>query len=227
MKAILNKCEFCSKEFRAEKTLLAHSCRLKMREQSRNEPEVKLALLAYQRFYQLTQGSSNKTWEHFSSSPYYAGFVKFARYVKDNNIINPTLFIDWVINKKLKLEQWASDRLYEEYLAEILSKEGVEAAVERTFLTMQEWADKFSVSFDQYFYHAGTNRIVHDITRGKISPWVLYGTETGRDVLAAISEEQLNYIMKYIEPNIWGNKVRTEKDNTEFVRDACEQAGIK
>ena len=224
----LNKCEFCDKQFKSERTLFAHTCRLKIREQSRSDPETKLALLAYQRFYQLTQGSPNiKTWEQFSNSSYYAGFVRFARYVKTNNVINPMLFVDWVIKKQVKLTNWCSDRVYEEYLVDLLTKESAEAAVERGFLAMQEWADKFDTSFNQYFYHAGNHRLVRDISLGSISPWLLYATETGRDALDKLDESQIAYVIKYIEPDVWQNKIRNDVEELEYVRNACEVAGIK
>ena len=58
---------------------MAHVCEPKRRHQQKDEKHVQIAYIAYKRFYELTQGSSNfKTYEHFAQSQYYNAFVKFA-----------------------------------------------------------------------------------------------------------------------------------------------------
>lgn len=222
-----NACEFCGREFRSERTLTAHSCRLKLREQSRDQPSVKLAFIAYQRFYFLTQGGVNKTWEQFRDSSYYAAFVRFATHIRDVGAINPMLFVDWLIKNKVKLDQWASDRVYGQYLEEILYTESAELAVTRSFYSMQVWADKFETNLNQYLYHAGPNRIVHDISSGNLSPWILYATKSGQEALASLNEEQLNFVIKYLDPTRWLQKLQDSAQDLEFTRMACREAGIQ
>ena len=61
------ECQFCKRSFTKEKTLTAHVCEPKRRHQQRDEKHVQIAYIAYKRFYELTQGSSNfKTYEHFA-----------------------------------------------------------------------------------------------------------------------------------------------------------------
>lgn len=221
-----HECEFCGRGFRSERTLVAHSCRLKQRERARNEPSVKLAFLAYQRFYQLSQGGVSKTWEHFRDSSYYAGFVRFASHIRAVGAVNPTLYIDWLIKTEVKLDLWDSDRVYGQYLEYILYVEPVDLAIERSFVAMQTWADRFDMNFNQYLYHAGSNRMVHDISTGQLSPWLLYATKTGQAALAAFNEEQVNFVIKYIEPSRWLGKLRDSPQDLDFILMACQEAGI-
>ena len=66
------KCNYCDKEFTKEKTLSVHVCEQKRRHMSKTEKHVQLGLLAYNRFYEISQkNSAKKTFDDFASSPYY------------------------------------------------------------------------------------------------------------------------------------------------------------
>ena len=126
--------------------------------------------MSYQRFCELTQGGKERTWEQFAKSPYYNAFLKFARYMRQVDAVNPMLFIDWVIKKQIKLDHWARDTTYNKYLDEYIKSEGADSAIERSFITMQKWADEQATTFDHYLLYASPNRIVSDLNNGRISP---------------------------------------------------------
>lgn len=207
--------------------MVAHTCRLKTRNQSRNDPLSQHAFMAYQRFYLISMGSKNKTWEQFCDSSYYNAFIKFASFVKNTGVINPALYVDWVIKNKIKLELWASDAVYEKYLIELLLREDAEESISRSFITMQEWADQHGVGFNQYLHHVSPNRLATDLVKGAISPWLIYVTQTGQQAITKLNEEQIDYVIKYIEPNRWNQKILENSDQLEFVKMACKQAGIE
>lgn len=220
-----HKCEFCGKEFKREQTLLAHVCKQKLRDQERRSPDGQLAFAVYDKFYQQTQKKS-RTWEQFATSPYYNGFTKFAKYVRSMDVVNPMLFVDWVIKNNIKLENWGKDSTYERYLTQLLANESAANGIERTLHHMQEWAEQNNLTFEQYLYHASTNKIVHDIIGGRISPWLLYGTKTGQEVLAKFNDDQVHLIIRYIDPAVWYDKIKEETEQMEFVRAICGMAGI-
>jgi len=199
-----------------------------MRDQSRDEPASQFAFEAYKKFYQLSQGPGIKTWMQFCESPYYTAFVKFGRHVRAINAINPALFADWVIKKKTdKLDHWCSEDIYNEYLVQLIYNESAESAIERSFYTMQDWGDQQGISLEQYFFHAGPNRLTRDITNGAISPWLLYGTTMGQKALSELSDEQMAYVIPFVEPNVWTSKLRQQPIDLDYVKMACEAAGIK
>jgi len=198
-----------------------------MRDQSRDEPASKYAFAAYKKFYLLSQGPGVKTWMQFCDSPYYAAFIKFARYAKDIGAINPDLFADWIVKKKTdKLDRWCDDAIYKEYLIQLIYNESAETAVERSFYSMQEWGDQFKLGLDQYLYHCGANRLTFDLTRGAISPWMLYATTTGVQALSELSDEQMAFVMPFVEPDVWTNKMKNQPIELKYVKMACEAAGI-
>lgn len=221
-----HRCEFCDRVFRAERTLLAHSCEQKKRHQERTDPVGQLAFMSYNRFYQLTQGGKERNWEQFAKSPYYKAFIKFARYMRQVDAVNPLLFIDWVIKKQVKLDHWARDTTYTKYLVEYIKNEGADTAVERSFTTMQRWADEQASSFEHYLLYANTNRIVNDLNNGRISPWLLWATKSGREFLGKLNEEQIDILAPVIDPDHWQKRLRDWPVDLETVKYACQAAGI-
>jgi hypothetical protein len=219
-------CEFCDRKFAREQTLLAHTCKQKLREQDRKSPDGALALTVYDKFYQQTQRKT-KTWDQFSTSPYYNGFMKFAKYIRSMDVVNPLLYVDWVIKNNVKLDAWAKDSTYERYLTQLLANESVDSGITRTLSYMQEWADQHGLTFEQYMYHTSPNKLVRDIASGRITPWILYGTTAGQSLLAKLNEEQVHLIIKYIDPDVWTKKIQTQQDDLTFVRDVLAQAGIQ
>lgn len=220
-----HKCEFCGKEFKREQTLLAHICKQKLRDQERRNPDGQLAFTVYDKFYQQTQRKT-RTWEQFAASPYYNGFCKFAKYIRSMDVVSPMLFVDWVIKNNIKLENWSKDSTYERYLTQLLANESVDSAITRTIEYMQEWATQNNLTLDQYLYHAGSNKITHDIISGRITPWILYGTKTGQTVLSTLNEEQVHLIIKYIDPTVWSKKINEQPEDVDVVVSVCASAGI-
>jgi hypothetical protein len=220
-------CQYCGKSYRKESTLAAHLCEPKRRAQQENEAGVKLGMTAYLRFYELTQGSAKfKTYKDFSESPYYNAFVKFGRHMVNIRAINTTKFIDWVIKQNKKLDHWCKDVLYQEYLHQHLRKENTQDALERSLTTMTAWAEEKDSVFSHYFLYASGNRIVHDITTGRISSWVVYNCASGIGVLDKLSTEQIEIVFPYIDPDFWKRKFVDYYADTEWVKHILKEAGL-
>jgi len=199
-----NKCTYCGKEFAKERTLQVHLCEPKRRYLQQDEKWVVNAFMVFQRFYKIHQhNSKEKTYDDFVKSPYYNAFVKFGRYVMHINPLYPDKYIDYVLKSKIKLDHWAKDELYEQYLIEALKSEPVEAALQRSITTMMDWAEEQNAQWADYFRLVNTNRAVQHIQQGKISPWLLLGCEAGKKMLKSFNDEQLQMIERFINPSFW------------------------
>ena len=198
------KCNYCDKEFTKEKTLSVHVCEQKRRHMSKTEKHVQLGLLAYNRFYEISQkNSAKKTFDDFASSPYYNAFVKFGSFLSNTAPIFPERFIDFVIKSGVKLDHWCRDELYDTYVSELIKIEPADGAIQRTIQTMMDWADDKEASWNHYFSYANLNRITHDIKEGKISPWVLLNCKAGKEMLQKMNDEQLEIVSPVIDPQLW------------------------
>jgi hypothetical protein len=221
------KCGYCGKAFTREKTLSVHICEPKRRHLSKNEKHVQLALLTYQRFYEISQNTQKKKpFDDFVGSPYYNAFVKFGSFMANTIPIYPERFIDFVIKSGVKLDHWCRDELYDTYLEELIRIEPADGAIQRTIQTMMDWADDKDAQWNHYFNYVNLNRATHDIKEGKISPWILLNSKTGKSMLQKLNDEQLEIVSPIINPQFWLKKFKTLPADVELVRDVIKEAMI-
>ena len=224
------KCLHCNKPFRKESTLTAHLCEPKRRSQQEKEVGVQLGFKSYLRFYEITQGSAKlKTYNDFSSSPYYSAFVKYGRHLVAIRCVNTSSFTDWLLKNNKKLDYWCKDELYVEWLQQYIKKENVQDAIERALTEMQEYADNTSTlenGFGDYFRLGNSNRICHHISNGRISPWIVFNCNSGVDFLEQLNEDQLGLIMHWIDPEFWQKKFKDYAADTEWTKSILSKAGL-
>ena len=222
------KCEHCGKLFAKEKTLVVHVCEQKRRFMSKSEKHVQTGLLTYQKFYEITQKTAKpKTFDDFSSSPYYTAFVKFGSFVVNTSPIYPERFIEYVIRSGVKLDHWCRDSLYEQYISELIKIEPADGAIQRTIKTMIEWADNNQAQWEHYFCYVNLNRATHDIKEGLVSPWIVLNSRAGKDMLKRMNDEQLAIVGPIIDPQFWMKKFKTYPADIELVKDIIKEAKIQ
>ena len=221
------ECQFCNKSFKREKTLAVHLCEPKRRWINRDEKYVRLALIAYNRFYEITQGASKpKSHDTFMKSNYYLGFTKFGKHILNINAIDPEKFIDFVITTSVPLDKWTSDAVYETYIRELNKKETAERAVERGILLMQQWSREHDRPYNEFFREISRPRLIHWIKSGRISPWIIFNCTSGTQAIDALTDHELNMVNEYLEPTFWTRKFSTRKDDVEFVQMVLKEAGL-
>jgi len=221
-------CVHCNKAFMKEKTLYAHMCENKRRAMQKDEKRVQAGMMAFNRFFRLTQGAKkDKTYDDFIKSPYYNAFVKFGSFINNVMPIYPDKFMDYVIKSGVKLDQWCRDELYETYLYEMIKTEPVESAVQRSLQTMMEWGDVSQAQFNHYFNYVNLNRAVHDIRNGNISPWLLLNCASGKKMLNNFSNEQLDLIAPAFDLPFWLKKFKQVPADIILVKEICDEAGIE
>ena len=202
-------------------------CEPKRRWLQKDEKSVQLGFYAFQRFYKLSAGTKKeKTYEEFVKSSFYNAFVKFGSFVSNVRPLYPDRYIDWVVTSRVKLDHWCKDEMYETYANELIRKEGVETALERSINTMAEWAKEHDSSYNHYFLYASTNRITWDIKDGKISPWILLNCESGKEVLNNFNEEQLAMLTNVLDPKHWSIKFKRQKKDIELVQQVVKEANL-
>jgi hypothetical protein len=219
-------CEHCSRTFKRESAFLKHACEQKRRWQDRNSIAVQLALEAYCRFYRQYQPSQKqKDWKHFASSSYYSAFVRFAKYTLEVRCINTSAFIDYVIQNNVKLDHWTKDSVYEQFLLSWLKVEDPWDAVKRSLITAADWAIQQQSHAHDYFRYASASKILADIDRGQISPWLLLCSTSGAHWLNSLNSDQVGFIYKWIDPQIWTKKIN-EYEQCDQLRSVLQEVGL-
>ena len=221
-------CEYCKTGYSREKTLAVHMCQPKRRALQKNEKRVQLGMYAFNQFYKLSAGAKkDKTYEEFCKSPYYNAFVKFGSFISNVRPLYPEKYIDYVVTSGVKLDHWCKEEMYEKYATNLIKKEGVETALERSVMTMMEWSEENEPApWNHYFQHVSLNRAVWHIKDGKVSPWLLLNCRSGKEMLSKLNDEQLNMVYNIMDPEHWAMRFKRTPHDVQLVKDVVKESNL-
>jgi hypothetical protein len=213
-------CDFCNRYFQKETSLMRHMCETKHRWQSKDLPGNRIAFQTWQDFYRKnTATKKQKTYLDFAKSAYYIAFLKYANYCIDIKCINIALYTDWLLKNQIKIDSWTSDSVYERFLIDFLKHEDPFDAIARSIETTIEYAAKDNIETKDYLRYGNKNRICSLIINGKISPWMIYQSESGIKFLESLDSSQQKMIMEYINPEKWALTFRKNNDIVKQVKE--------
>jgi hypothetical protein len=220
-------CQYCKKGFMQEKTLSVHVCEQKRRHLAKTEKHVIIGYETYNQFYKLTQRQDGiKTYDEFAKSPYYNAFVKFGSFVSNVHPLYPDRFIHYVVTSGVRLDHWCREELYDDYVMHLIKTESVETALERSIKHMMDWAEDHKSVWNHYFLYVSLNRACYDVQDGKVSPWVILNSASGKDMLQKFNDEQLTIVSKAIDPIYWRKKFKDQPADVELVRQVVKESNI-
>jgi len=221
-------CGYCKKEFTNERILITHMCAIKQRYKDKDTWVSRYGHKLYNRFYKLCTPTSpkEKTFDDFAQSKYYIAFVKLARYIQEIKPIDKDRYADWLFMNNVKEKKWCDDKTYEKYVIDLLQKETVDRALERSIAQMDEWATENETNFTQFFYEVPPPLAVDMIRYGKISPWVLYLADSADALWERLNTEQGEIISESIDPKVWRKKFETKLNDRQYAKQLLDEAGL-
>ena len=119
-----------------------------------------------------------------------------------------------------------NNSLYDEFLLTYVKKEPGLKALERTIIYFNKWSEESQNDWQDYFKAVTPARAVHDIRSAKISPWVIYLSKTGDELLKKFNDEQVEMIKDFIDPPFWMKLFANNKEEVKEIKLACEEANI-
>lgn len=219
-------CEFCKREFIRESTVLKHICEYKQRWMNKDLQGNRIGFQAWLQFYKKTSSSKKKkTYEDFIKSAYYTAFVKFGSYCSDANVLNPSRFVDWLLKNQVSVDTWNSDTVYTRFLLEYLREEDPLDAIARSVITTKNLSEIEKLSVNDCLRYGNKNKICYAITTGKISPWMLYHSESGVSFIDSLDQTQVKMIIDYIDPEKWAIRFKKFPDKVKEVKEILNAAG--
>jgi hypothetical protein len=211
-----HSCEFCNRSFIRESTLMKHLCEYKHRWLNKDEHGNRIGFQTWLQFYTKNSASTtkNRTYLEFIKSSYYAAFTKFGHYCVNSNVINVARYVDWLLKNQIGIDSWNTDTQYTKFLISHLKDEDPLDAIARSIETTIVLAESDKIQTKDCLRYGNKNRVCYAITTGKISPWMLYHSESGKEFLSKLDETQVKMILDYIQPEQWAIKF---KRNTNIV----------
>lgn len=220
------ECGYCKKTFVKETSIAVHMCEPKRRRMAKDDRGVQLGFQAYVKFYEQAQGTARlKTFDDFCDSAYYKAFARFGRYCVDTHVINPGQYMSWLLKHSKKIDRWASDQLYTEYLTWYVTVEAVSDAVARAIEQSMRWQENTGHPAADMLRYGNANALCYEITAGRISAWVIYNSASGQEFLNSLSSEQIGMIWPYIDSDIWQKRFHDYPADQAWVEDILNKAG--
>lgn len=221
------ECKFCGTKFHREGTLFTHMCVKKQRTLDINTAGFKFGFRTFQRYYSLVMKAKKpKTHDDFIDSQFYINFVKFGNHIDMLRPVHIDHYIDFVILSGLKIDKWTTDPVYDLYIENLIKTEPAQSAVERTISYLIDWCEKNEVKFVDSFDGMSANEAAHLIKTGRISPWVLYLSSSGGDLMNRFSDDHAKMVASIIDPGFWMRKFKKADDDVTDMKSMLQLAGI-
>jgi hypothetical protein len=220
------KCEFCAGEYVRESTLMTHMCESKRRWMNKDLQGNRIAYQSFVQFYKKNSSSKKqKTYEEFIKSPYYTAFVKFGNHCVEISALNVSRYADWLVKSQIRIDTWCTDTNYTNYLLEYIRTEDPLDAIHRSIETTMALAEVEKIQSRDYLRYGNVNRICLEITRGRISPWMLFQSESGVKFVESLEQGHVKMVFDYIDPEKWALKFHREPENVKQVKELLNAGG--
>lgn len=218
-------CDFCEREFLRESTLLRHMCETKRRFNDKDKHGNRIGYSAWVQFFDKHSRKKKKEYMDFAKSAYYTAFVKFGNYCVEAKVINPSRYADWLVKEKISVDTWAKDSTYTKFVIDYLKNEDPLDAIARSIETTIQLASLDRVQTKDVFRYGNKNKICFEITKGNISPWMLYQSESGLGFIEKLDVTQQKMILDYINPEQWAIKFNKAKNVIPEIKELLRAGG--
>lgn len=219
-------CEFCKVGYKSEAGYLKHKCKYRKRLNFKNEMFFRIGFNSFIKFHQKFHfKTKTKTVFDFILSTYYDDFIKFGEYAMAIGMTRVEEYINFLIKNDVGIKDWTNDKIYELFIVEKLKYEDAFDAIKRSMSTAERWAIKNQKSINDYFREAGSRTIISNIKAGKVSPWFIYNTKSGKDFIKRLDDHSIKSIIEAIDPKFWGGKFK-DTPYTNDIKDVLKNAGF-
>ena len=218
-------CEFCNRSFIRENTMLKHLCETKRRWQDKDKHGNRIGHNAFMQFYNKHSRKSKKDYMDFAKSAYYTAFVKFGNYCVEAQVLNPSRYCDWLLKEKISIDSWNRDTNYTKFIIDFLKTEDPLDAIARSIESCIQLSQADKIQNKDTFRYGNKHKICFEITKGKISPWMLYHSTSGLEFVESLDVTQQKMIFEYINPEQWAIKFKRSANIINEVKELLKAAG--
>jgi hypothetical protein len=152
--------------------------------------------------------------------------VKFGNYCVDAQVLNVPRYVDWLLKNQINIDKWNKDTNYTKFIIEFCKMEDPFDAIARSIETAIELTKQDNILTKDIFRYGNKNRICFMITKGKLSPWVIYHSQSGQEFVGNLDSTQEKMIFEYINPEQWAIKFLKQKDIVPEIKQLLKQSGF-
>lgn len=219
------QCDFCGRSFIRENTLIKHICETKRRWQDKDKQGNRIGFQSWIQFYSKNTNKKKKDYMDFAKSAYYTAFVKFGNYCVDAHVLNVSRYVNYLLKNQISIDTWNRDSNYTKFIIDYLKTEDPLDAIARSIETTVTLAVEDKIQTKDVLRYGNSNKICFEITKGKISPWMLYHSTSGLEFIERLDVTQQKMILDYINPEQWAIKFNKSKSIINEVKELLSAGG--
>jgi len=106
-----------------------------------------------------------------------------------------------------------------------LKLEAVDDALARAIEYSMDWEEKTGHPARDCLRYGNANATCYAVVSGRISPWVIYNSESGQKFLSGLDPTQVSMIWPYIDSDVWQNKFREHAEDQAYAQEILTRAG--
>jgi hypothetical protein len=205
--------------------MMKHLCETKRRWQDREKHGNRIGHSAWVQFYSKHTRKAKRDYMDFAKSAYYTAFVKFGNYCVEAQVLNTSRYVDWLLKNQISIDTWNRDTNYTKFIVDYLKTEDPLDAIARSIETTVMLADSDKIQTKDTLRYGNRNKICFEITKGKISPWMLYHSVSGLEFIESLDVTQQKMILDYINPEQWAIKFKRSTNIISEVKELLKVAG--
>jgi hypothetical protein len=219
-------CDFCEKHFKREANYVKHKCEKMKRYELFKTPLGHLAYLTFNQWRKISNYPS-VTVETFVKSKYYNAFMKFAEFLRTQNIPDKIGYIELMVEKTLLPFNWCDYDVYDYYIQNFDAQYTIDAKVDLSIETLKDISEKYDCTIPEIFDKIKPIQVLKYITSRKLSPWLLLPSKKFMEfMIHGTSKEERLLFSSFVDVTQWKTYFLANPDKVTEIKNINRQLGI-
>lgn len=150
-----------------------------------------------------TQNRKIPVMETFMISSYYTSFIKFSQWAYDMSIPNVKKYIDVMVKGKIAPALWRRDEAYSIFLEWFDKISSPLDQVSDSIDTIRQLSAGLECEAQEVFQHMRVGEMLQLIQQRKLSPWLLFCSNSFKLWVAALDSDDRSLLMDTIGISAW------------------------
>ena len=199
------ECKFCGQKFKHESRFQKHKCKEMERHEKMRSGIGQFAFSLYKRWLEKKSHAVIRR-ESFINSQYFNTFIKIAEFLKHVDIVRPSMYVDFMVRKKIQPVLWTKNEVYVKFTEHLDRNVSPGKLISMTVDTILEEADVHNVDPSELFEVISSSEVLHLLEMRRLSPWLLTFSTKFQRFYKEMNIDQREIVSTYFNPDIWKKK---------------------
>ena len=91
---------------------------------------------------------------------------------------------------------------------------------------MEKWSRNTHEHWTDFFRLANSNELSYWIQTGRVSPWVIFACDSGKERLGTFEGDHLKIVLDMISPRFWTERFDKNSDDVRVLTTILKEAGL-